>query len=70
MECNHKFQGDKDGVRCLLCGLRMTPKEYTEYLNPSAPEEPEKALAGEPQAEPKPKNPRASRKKKEASINE
>lgn len=41
MTCNHKFQGDKDGVRCLLCGLRMTPQEYAEYLHPSAPEEPE-----------------------------
>lgn len=28
MACNHKFQGDKDGVRCLLCGLKLTPDEY------------------------------------------
>lgn len=34
MACNHKFQGHKDGVRCLLCGLRMTPEEYAEYLHP------------------------------------
>lgn len=78
MPCNHKFQGDKDGVRCLLCGLRMTPKEYAEYLRPSATEEPEniqntpdepEAPAGEPQAESKPKKPRTSRKKKEATAN-
>lgn len=69
MACNHKFQGNKDGVRCLLCGLRMTPQEYDEYLNPSAPDEPE-GPANEPQAESNPKKPRASRKKKEAAADE
>lgn len=42
MACNHKFQGHKNGVTCLLCGLRMTPKEYAEYLIPSVPEESER----------------------------
>lgn len=28
MPCNHKFQGHKDGVTCLLCGLKLTPDEY------------------------------------------
>ena len=80
MDCKHRFQGHKDGVTCLLCGLRMTPEEYAEYLYPStpeepenipdAPEEPEEALAGEPQTEPAPKKPRASRKKREATTDE
>lgn len=37
MSCNHKFQGHKDGVTCLLCGLSMNPDEYREYLNPRRP---------------------------------
>ena len=68
MSCNHKFQGHKNGVTCLLCGLRMTPKEYAEYLTPSKPKEVEnisdvsdelKTPAEEPKEEPvdKPKAP-------------
>ena len=30
--CSHKFQGDKNGVKCLLCGLRMTADEYSASL--------------------------------------
>ena len=30
-KCNHKFQGHKDGVTCLLCGLKMSGREYVEY---------------------------------------
>lgn len=81
MACNHKFQGHKNGVTCLLCGLRMTPKEYAKYLTPSTPEEPESALGApetpsdEPQAEPQgtqksvTRKPRANRKKKEDDTN-
>lgn len=58
MACNHKFQGHKDGVMCLLCGLRMTPKEYAEYLK----------QAGKPQKASK--NPGTSKKKKEVVVNE
>ena len=43
MPCNHKFQGHKDGVTCLLCGLCMTPDEYRAYLK--TPETPETASA-------------------------
>lgn len=32
--CNHKFQGDKNGVKCLLCGIRLTTKEYLVYIHP------------------------------------
>lgn len=32
MPCNHKFQGHKNGVTCLLCGLTMSPEEYGVYL--------------------------------------
>ena len=47
MACNHKFQGDKNGVRCLLCGLTMNPDEYREYLNPSNPDPPEEPEKGQ-----------------------
>lgn len=47
MACNHKFQGNKDGVRCLLCGLSMNPEEYREYLNPIKPEPPEEPEKGQ-----------------------
>lgn len=59
MSCNHKFQGHKDGVTCLLCGLSMNPDEYREYLNPGDPETPEE-----------PEKARKPRKKKEATTNE
>lgn len=58
MTCNHKFRGHKDGVTCMICGLNMTPDEYQEYLNPSAPEAPAK----------KPRKP--AKKKEEATANE
>ena len=67
--CQHIFEGRADGVTCRLCGYHMTPQEYAEYLNPSAPEGPE-APAGELQAKPVPKKPRARRKKKEETSNE
>ena len=73
MPCNHKFRGHKDGVTCLLCGLRMTPEEYAEYLRPSAPEEPENAPAVTvgpvDTSTVKPMTKRA-RKKKEATADE
>lgn len=31
MACNHEFQGHKDGVTCLLCGLKMSGREYADY---------------------------------------
>lgn len=54
MPCNHKFQGHKDGVTCLLCGLTMTAAEYVEYLKPPD----------------KPEAPKRTRKKKEITANE
>lgn len=30
--CKHEFIGSKDGVKCKLCGLTMTPSEYAEFL--------------------------------------
>ena len=36
MACSHKFQGDKNGVKCLLCGLRMTAEEYAASLTKKA----------------------------------
>ena len=38
MACNHKFQGHKDGVTCLLCGLRMTAAEYAFFLEKTTAE--------------------------------
>lgn len=32
-ECNHIFIGRDDGVHCTKCGLRLSVKEYAEYLN-------------------------------------
>ena len=32
-ECNHIFTGRSDGVHCQKCGLRLSVKEYAEYLN-------------------------------------
>lgn len=61
MTCNHKFRGHKDGVTCMICGLNMTPDEYQEYLNSSAPEAPEAPAK-------KPRKP--AKKKEEATANE
>lgn len=33
-QCKHLFQGHKDGVTCMKCGLTMSPKAYQEYLKP------------------------------------
>lgn len=33
MECKHEFQGHKDGVTCMTCGLKMDVDEYLNYLN-------------------------------------
>ena len=60
MACPHRFQGDKDGVCCLLCGLRMTPKEYVEYQDQGATEKANSAA----------RKPRADRKKKEGPADE
>lgn len=62
MTCNHKFRGHKDGVTCMICGLNMTPDEYQEYLNHSAPEAPEKP-ARKPARKP-------AKKKEEATAHE
>lgn len=65
MLCNHKFQGHKDGVTCLLCGLKLTPDEYFERSKNTP------ALTAGPvdtsAAKPVTKRPR---KKKEASADE
>lgn len=34
-KCKHQFQGHKDGVTCMKCGLKMTPAQYKEYLKPT-----------------------------------
>lgn len=52
---HHKFQGHENGVTCLLCGLKMTQKEYASYLAPKSAETPTK-------------KPRTTRKKKEATT--
>lgn len=38
MDCKHIFEGRADGVHCKLCGLHMTPDEYSTYLR--GPEQP------------------------------
>ena len=30
--CKHEFVGDAKGVKCALCGKRLTAKEYGESL--------------------------------------
>lgn len=64
MTCNHKFRGHKDGVTCMICGLNMTPDEYQEYLNHSAPDAPEA-----PEAPEKPAR-KPAKKKEEATAHE
>lgn len=32
MECKHIFEGRADGVHCKLCGLHITPDEYSAHL--------------------------------------
>ena len=28
MKCRHVFQGNRDGVVCLKCGMKMTREQY------------------------------------------
>lgn len=41
-KCKHQFQGHKDGVTCMKCGLKMTPAQYQAFLNPTKDESSEK----------------------------
>lgn len=34
MKCNHKFKGTADGVVCMLCGEKLTVKEYLKLIEP------------------------------------
>lgn len=46
MDCKHIFEGRADGVHCKLCGLHMTPDEYSAYLRgPEQPPEEKKPKA-------------------------
>ena len=53
MECEHVFKGHADGVTCMRCGLRMSAKEYAEYLNPPQ-HDPEQPTKGKPEQDIKP----------------
>lgn len=33
MEHEHEFIGDADGVYCEICGLRMNPADYKEFIS-------------------------------------
>ncbi len=37
MACEHEFIGDKAGVLCRRCGLRMTAEAYRRARHPPAP---------------------------------
>lgn len=32
-KCDHVFVGNREGVRCEKCGLRMSASDYVKYLN-------------------------------------
>ena len=32
MDCKHEFIGNAEGVKCPLCGVKLTQQEYREYL--------------------------------------
>lgn len=32
-DCKHEFVGDSEGVKCSLCGLRLSHEEYGKYLH-------------------------------------
>lgn len=32
-EHEHEFIGDADGVYCEICGLRMNPADYKEFIS-------------------------------------
>lgn len=63
MDCKHEFIGDKHGVCCRRCGLRMTPEEYRLHLHPPVPQDQEEQpmpdnqpeQTAPPHKEPKPK---------------
>lgn len=42
MDCKHEFMGDKDGVTCLKCGLKMGVREYHDFLQQKEAKEPKK----------------------------
>lgn len=42
MSCNHKFQGHKDGVTCVICGVTMTPEEYAAHIKSASKPKPAK----------------------------
>ena len=54
MDCKHEFIGDRQGVCCGRCGLRMTPEAYRLHLHPPAPRDQEEQPAP-PAREAKPK---------------
>ena len=58
MDCKHIFEGRADGVHCRLCGLHMTPDEYSAHLR--GPEQPPE--------EKKPKAPQTKRGRKKAEA--
>lgn len=55
MECKHQFQGHKDGVTCMKCGLKMGVEEYINYLNPKeeVQEEIKEEVKEKPQRKPR-----------------
>ena len=46
-QCKHEFQGHKDGVTCMKCGLKMSAKAYQEYLTPKDETKPKEEVKGE-----------------------
>ena len=33
-DCKHVFIGRADGVHCTRCGLKLSPAEYADLVNP------------------------------------
>lgn len=33
-DCKHVFIGMADGVHCTRCGLKLSPAEYADLVNP------------------------------------
>ena len=66
MTCNHKFQGHKDGVTCLLCGLRLSTEDYFRSLKAV----PEVIVGPVDTSTAKPVSKRPRKKKEEATANE
>lgn len=65
MDCKHRFQGHKDGVTCLLCGLRLSTEDYLRSLKAV----PEVIVGPVDTADVKPVK-RTRSKKKEAAAHE